>query len=303
MQKTIIIFIVCILALLFVSRGYVEAQTNHETFNQYITDLQNNPHDHALREKIINTALKLDPPPDVPAEVERYMSRGFIAVKMSKSKDDFKNAIAEFQKALAVAPWIPDLYYNIGVVQEKAELFDDAIKSFNFYILAAPGAKDRKEVRDRIYKLEYLNENNKNRMRSWIGTWNTTGAIELWNTYSGLQYTSHYSARWFIEIVDVSENGDVKILFYKNFDERDDAEIWTGVATPARIKAKKDPIEKKWHSTIVRNGPGEIEMIQENGIITARFSYETAQYKRNTKTVDILWTYKYDGLVERTQKK
>jgi hypothetical protein len=53
---------------------------------------------------------------------------------------------------------------------------------------------------------------------------------------------------------------------------------------------------------VVRDGPGEVEMTNENGIINARFSYETAQYKKNTKTVDILWTYKYRGLVEKMQK-
>ena len=40
MQRKNMIFMMCILALVFVSMGYVQAQSPQETLNQYIADLQ-----------------------------------------------------------------------------------------------------------------------------------------------------------------------------------------------------------------------------------------------------------------------
>ena len=111
-----------------------------------------------IQEETIKLVLRLDPPPAAPKEVERYVSRGLSAIKMAQSKVDYKNAIAEFQKALALAPWLSTIYYNMGLVQEQAELYEDAIRSFKFYLLAAPQAKDRKEIESKIYELEYKAE-------------------------------------------------------------------------------------------------------------------------------------------------
>ena len=285
--------------------GYLRQALTH-----YVSALSATPEGSAdaqrLREKIIKTALKLDPPPAVPEGVERYVSRGFTAFKMAQTKDDYKNAVAEFQKALALAPWLPELYFDMGVVQEKAELYGDAIRSFNFYVLAAPEAKDRKDAQNKVYELEYTIEHNKSKMQAWVGTWITTSHMEIWNEYKGTRgkLTPSQSGRWFIRITDVSEMGDVKILVYKDPNSRDAEEVWTGVATPTRVHANKAPTEKKWmRNSINRHGPGELEMIRKNGTTSLRLSNEFAQCKRSTGALLWLWTYKYDGLVERTERR
>ncbi len=51
------------LILLFSS---VYAQTPQETLNQYISDLQKNPDDYALREKIIKHVQTMKPAPAIP---------------------------------------------------------------------------------------------------------------------------------------------------------------------------------------------------------------------------------------------
>lgn len=102
----------------------------------------------------------------VPEEALRYMARGEAAVESAQSSGDFKSAIAEFEKACAIAPNWPNPFFNLGLVQEKAGDFDGAIKNLKRYLELAPNANDAAEVKTRIYKLEYKKE------RSNIsGTW------------------------------------------------------------------------------------------------------------------------------------
>jgi tetratricopeptide (TPR) repeat protein len=88
-----------------------------------------------------------------------YMhSRGEAAVESAQSSGDFKSAIAEFEKACALAPNWPNPFFNLGIVQENAGDFDGAIKNLKRYLELAPNANDAAEVKTRIYKLEYKKE-------------------------------------------------------------------------------------------------------------------------------------------------
>jgi tetratricopeptide (TPR) repeat protein len=147
--------------LLFViSVSIAEAQSGNlqETLKQYISDLQKNPNDYPLREKIIRLVQEMKPAPAVPEEAERYMARGTAAVKSAKDANDFKDAVQEFEKATLAAPWLANAYYNLGFAQDKAGLYADAIKSLKLYLLAAPNASDTKEVKSLIYEIEYRQE-------------------------------------------------------------------------------------------------------------------------------------------------
>ena len=52
-------------------------------------------------------------------EARRNFDRGMAAVEMAKSPADYKDAIKEFEKAAKLAPGWADVYYNLGMVQEK----------------------------------------------------------------------------------------------------------------------------------------------------------------------------------------
>jgi tetratricopeptide (TPR) repeat protein len=133
-------------------------QTPTEQLKLLIADLQKNPNDNALREKIIRHVRTMKPAPAVPKEAERYMVRGIAAMKEAKSTDDLKDAVKEFEKALLSAPWYADVYYNLGIAQDKAGLYDKAIKNLNLYMVAAQNAPDVKAVEKLIYEIEYRQE-------------------------------------------------------------------------------------------------------------------------------------------------
>ncbi len=121
---------------------------------QYIDDLKKNPGDNILREKIIKLAQNTKPAPAVPEEAERNMARGTAFAQKATDSAGYKKAIAEFEAAANTAPWLALAYYNLGVVQEKAGFYIEAIQSLKFYLMAAPDAKNARDVKNKIYALE-----------------------------------------------------------------------------------------------------------------------------------------------------
>ena len=91
-------------------------------------------------------------------EARRHMIRGQAAVEAAKSSEDFKSAIAEFEQARILAPDWPEVYFNLGMVQEKVGNYDEATNNLRKYLKLLPNANDAAQVRDHIYKLEYIRE-------------------------------------------------------------------------------------------------------------------------------------------------
>jgi hypothetical protein len=148
-----------VLFLSLITPGYVaqagkKSSDLQETLRQYIEDLKSNPADNALREKIIKLVLSMKPSPIVPENAERNMARGTAFAQKATEITGYKKAIAEFEAAANSAPWLALAYYNLGVVQEKAALYSDAIQNLKLYLLAAPDAKNARDVRNKIYALE-----------------------------------------------------------------------------------------------------------------------------------------------------
>lgn len=91
----------------------------------------------------------------VSEEAKRHFDRGMAAVETAKSTEDFKDAIKEFEQAIKLAPDWTDVYYNLGMVQEKAEKYSDAVTNLEQYLRLAPNASDAETVKTLINKLEY----------------------------------------------------------------------------------------------------------------------------------------------------
>lgn len=111
-------------------------------------------------------------------EAMHHFDRGQAAVEMAKSPTDYEDAIKEFEKAATLAPDWPDVYYNLGLIQEKLRKYDDAIKNLTKYLELSPNASDVREVKRFIAEIEYKMEKAKaeyDKIKDFIGTWLTTG--------------------------------------------------------------------------------------------------------------------------------
>lgn len=94
----------------------------------------------------------------VSEEAQRHFNRGMAAVEMAQTPEDYRPAIEEFQKAQTMAPDWPDVYYNLGLVQEKAGKYKEAASSLRQYLQLAPDSPDVAAVRALADKLEYKAE-------------------------------------------------------------------------------------------------------------------------------------------------
>ena len=91
---------------------------------------------------------------NVSDEARRYFDRGMAAVELAKSPDDLKLAIAEFKQAIILAPDWADAHFNLGKVQEAAEMYREAVASLRKYLQLAPNASDADAVKSLINRIE-----------------------------------------------------------------------------------------------------------------------------------------------------
>lgn len=111
-----------------------------------------------LNQPVAGGVGQLDPPPAMPKEAVQAEGRAEAAVKLAQSPSDYLEAAKEYQKALELAPWATHLYYNLGLVHEKAKEYTDAIRYFRLYLEVNPGAEDALDIEKEIAGLEYTIE-------------------------------------------------------------------------------------------------------------------------------------------------
>ncbi|HSR10662.1 MAG TPA: tetratricopeptide repeat protein [Thermodesulfobacteriota bacterium] len=125
--------------------------------------------DQQVREMIIKIARAMPSPPATPEETVRFMARGEAKLKMGGA-GSYEGAANEMEQAVSNAPWLADAYLNLGIVQEKAEMFGKAIRNFRLYLLASPESPNAKAVQAKIYALE-VSQEEQAKMQSLAGVW------------------------------------------------------------------------------------------------------------------------------------
>jgi len=130
------------------------AQSPREQLGAMVRQLHDSPTDILLRERIIKAALALRPAPAMPEDARMHFVRGVTLQKGSKDKYGYELAAGEYEKALLLAPWAGDVYFNYSVVLEQLEKFDGAIDAARLYGMASGSSETAREAQDRIYALE-----------------------------------------------------------------------------------------------------------------------------------------------------
>lgn len=202
---------------------------------------------------------------NVSEEAKRYFARGVAAVEMAKSPSDYESAIKEFGQAVNLAPNWPDVYYNLGLVQEKAEKYGDAVISLRQYLKLAPTAADLEEVKALIAKNEYKNEKilqEKQKFQSVLGTWGFK------NSETEAIYRS----------VALAQNGEKIEFKYNNGQELETNEVFFD-GTNMKFKFRRyDAFPKEWEVIVKMVAPGRFEGIINQVILDTphndrRFDY------------------------------
>lgn len=111
-----------------------------------------------VRDKLFRLARAMNPPPAPSDEAKVHAERAHSFLRRGKDPRAYQKAIEEYRMALDQAPWWAEGYYNLGLVQDKAEDFAGAAQSLKLYLLAAPDAADADVVKKKIVDLEVAGE-------------------------------------------------------------------------------------------------------------------------------------------------
>lgn len=149
--RKLLIFAFTFLAL----AASAHAQSPREQLKQLVQQLQKTPNDNALREKIIKLARTLRPSPTVPDTAVAFEGRAQFAFRNAKSENDFLAAAQEYEKAVAVAPWVPGYYADLCTIYEKAGKYEDAKRHCGFYLIGLTDPAQMTDVKRRIGGLEF----------------------------------------------------------------------------------------------------------------------------------------------------
>jgi hypothetical protein len=133
--------------------AHAQSANPQETLNQYISDLQKNPNDNALREKIIRLVQTMKPAPAIPEEARRYFIEGNALLKAAKEQKGYGLALDAYRQCLLAAPWWAEALYNYAVALDLANQFDEGMNALKLYIATNPGGEESRKAQDKIYEI------------------------------------------------------------------------------------------------------------------------------------------------------
>jgi tetratricopeptide (TPR) repeat protein len=152
--KLSFVYLFLLVTCITLALANAQAQPPQQTLNQYVSELQKNPNDYALREKIIKHVQTMKPAPAVPEEARRHYVMAKTLSDEAKKVEDFNDSIAEFRGALLVAPWWAEANRDFGLTLEAAQRYDEAIAYIKLYMATNPGSDRSRAAQDEIYKIE-----------------------------------------------------------------------------------------------------------------------------------------------------
>ncbi len=147
-----LLFFLGLVASVYPALVAAQSPNPREQLQQYVAELQKNPNDPALREKIIKLVLTLEPKPAIPKEANRPFVMAVTFQKEAKDAAGYELAIRAYNEALLLAPWWPEAYWNLSLVQEAAGRYDNAMRTLKLYLLTNP--QDASQAETRLYALE-----------------------------------------------------------------------------------------------------------------------------------------------------
>ncbi len=94
---------------------------------------------------------------ELPEEARKYALRAEVLLK----DGNFKESLNEFNSAIKIAPFAPQLYFNTALVYGELKNYKSAKRYMNIYIDLYPAAPNIRQVKDEIYKWEFMMEKGK----------------------------------------------------------------------------------------------------------------------------------------------
>ena len=94
---------------------------------------------------------------EVPEDARKYALRSEFLIK----EGNFEQAATELKKAIQIAPYAPQLYFNSALNNAELKKYPEAIRSMKIYLKAAPDAPNSRAAKDKIIEWEFMMEKGK----------------------------------------------------------------------------------------------------------------------------------------------
>jgi tetratricopeptide (TPR) repeat protein len=101
-----------------------------------------------LREALVRLYPRLPSSPPLPEAARRF----FVEGQAFARADDYAGAAESFRKVTAIAPWFPNGYFNLALVEERAGQYGPAVLSMETFLRLAPRSENARVAQDRLYE-------------------------------------------------------------------------------------------------------------------------------------------------------
>ena len=122
-----------------------------EQFDAYRDACVQYPSSTSMRKKLLELAATLPTPPPTPVEARQYLLQASQQMKLASTPDALLAPIALLRKAIEIASWWPNAYYNLSVALELSGKYNEAESQLNFYLTAKP---DDTQARTRLKAIQ-----------------------------------------------------------------------------------------------------------------------------------------------------
>jgi len=94
----------------------------------------------------------------IPEKAQKHFDRGMMIIQDAETTEDYKKAIKEFESANFEYPQWADPIYNLGLIYDKIEDYEQAKYWLDIYVLTVPDTEDIDDVKRLINQIEFKNE-------------------------------------------------------------------------------------------------------------------------------------------------
>jgi tetratricopeptide (TPR) repeat protein len=131
-----------------------QAKDPRNIFAVSLKVFQQSPKDETLREKVIQVSFNLPEPSPIPEAARQLFALATDQIKQANSPAALDQPIALLRKALEIAPWWSNAYYNLSRALEMRGQYDDAARQLNYYLELKPAEADASEARTHLVVLQ-----------------------------------------------------------------------------------------------------------------------------------------------------
>ena len=100
--------------------------------------------------EVVANYLAANPKPQLPEEARKFKVQAEFAVQ----EKQFDRAVELYGKALEIAPWWPQGYFNRAFILGEMKKYREAMREMKMYLRLTPDAPDARAAQDKVYQWE-----------------------------------------------------------------------------------------------------------------------------------------------------